>query len=89
MVNIVISFLNWYNRHLTESLAISAFILYLQIPHTISAAECFFDGDVGLYGFHPISDFLLYGIDLLELIPIVGVTIAIIARMKSKYGLSQ
>ena len=89
MVNIVISFLNWYNRHLTESLAISAFILYLQIPHTISAAECFFDGNVGLYGFHPLTDFLLYGIDLLELIPIVGVTIAIIARIKSKYGLSE
>ena len=89
MVNVILSFLNWYNRHLTESLAISAFILYLQIPHTISAAECFFDGNVGLYGFHPITDFLLYGIDLLELIPIVGVTIAIIARIKSKYGLSQ
>jgi len=89
MVNIVLSFLNWYNRHLTESLVISALVLYLQIPHTISAAECFFGGDVGLYGFHPLTDFLLYGIDLLELIPILGVTIAIIARIKDKYGLSE
>ncbi len=89
MVNIVLSFLNWYNRHLTESLVISALVLYLQIPHTISAAECFFGGDVGLYGFHPLTDFLLYGIDLLELIPILGVTIAIIARIKDKYGLSK
>ena len=89
MVNIVLSFLNWYNRHLTESLVISALVLYLQIPHTISAAECFFGGDVGLYGFHPLTDFLLYGIDLLELIPILGVTIAIITRIKDKYGLSE
>ena len=89
MVNIVLSFLNWYNRHLTESLVISALVLYLQIPHTISAAECFFGGDVGLYGFHPITDFLLYGIDLLEAIPLVGITLSIVARVKQKYGLSK
>ena len=86
MSNIVTKFLEWYNRHLTESLAISAVILYLQIPHTISAAECFFDGNLGLFGIHPITDFLLYGIDLLELIPIIGVTLAIIANMRKKIG---
>jgi len=82
MLEFVGNFFKWYDRHLTESLALSAFILYLQIPHTISAAECFFDGNVGLFGIHPITDFLLYGIDLLELIPIIGVTLAIIARVK-------
>jgi len=79
-------FLDWYERHLTESLALSAFILYLQIPHTISAAECFFaEGSVGLYGLHPITDFLLYGIDLLEIIPLIGVTVAIIARVRQYF----
>ena len=86
MPNIVTRFLDWYNMHLTESLAISAVILYLQIPHTISAAECFFDGNLGLFGIHPITDFLLYGIDLLELIPIIGVTLSIIANMRKKIG---
>lgn len=86
MSNIITRFLDWYNRHLTESLLISAVILYLQIPHTISAAECFFDGNLGLFGIHPITDFLLYGIDLLELIPIIGVTLAIIARVREKIG---
>ena len=86
MSNIVTRFLDWYNRHLTESLAISAVILYLQIPHTISAAECFFDANLGLFGIHPITDFLLYGIDLLELIPIIGVTLSIIANMRKKIG---
>ncbi len=88
MSNIVTRFLDWYNRHLTESLAISAVILYLQIPHTITAAECFF-GDHShtyLFGIHPITDFLLYGIDLLELIPIIGVTLSIIANMRKKIG---
>ena len=85
MPNPVSNFLAWYDRHLTESLTLSALILYLQIPHTISAAECFFDGNLGLFGIHPVTDFLLYGIDLLEAIPIIGVTLAIIARVKGKY----
>ena len=85
MPNPISRFLTWYDRHLTESLTLSALILYLQIPHTISAAECFFDGNLGLFGIHPITDFLLYGIDLLEAIPIIGVTLAIIARVKGRY----
>jgi|TARA_B110000263_G_scaffold243830_1_gene251078 hypothetical protein len=79
-------FLDWYERHLTESLALSAIILYLQIPHTISAAECFFDGSVGLFGAHPVTDFLLYGIDLLEVVPLLGVTVAIIARVRQYFN---
>ena len=85
MPNPVSKFLTWYDRHLTESLTLSALILYLHIPHTISAAECFFDGNLGLFGIHPVTDFLLYGIDLLEAIQIIGVTLAIIARVKGKY----
>ena len=86
MPNPVSKFLIWYDRHLTESLTLSALILYLQIPHTISAAECFFDGNLGLFGIHPITDFLLYGIDLLEAIPLIGVTISIIARVRKHFG---
>jgi len=78
-------FFAWYEKHVTESLVITAIILYLQIPHTISAAECFFaEGSLGLYGFHPITDFLLYGVDLLELIPIATVTLVIITKLKTR-----
>lgn len=83
-MNLVTKFLNWYERHITESLIVTAVILYLQIPHTISAAECFFNGDIGLFGANPITDFLLYSIDLLELIPIIGVTLAIISKVRHK-----
>ena len=85
MPNPVTQFLNWYDNYLTHSLVLSAFILYLQIPHTISAAECFFaEGSIGLFGFHPITDFLLYGIDLLEAIPLIGITLSIVSRIKNK-----
>jgi len=79
-------FLDWYERHMAKSLIISAIILYAQIPHTITAAECFFgDHDHTLiYGKNIVLDFLIYGIDLLELVPIIGITLAIISKVRHK-----
>lgn len=86
MANLITRFLNWYEKHMAKSLIISAVILYAQIPHTVTAAECFFgDHDHTLiYGKNIILDFLIYGIDLLELIPIIGVTLAIVSKVRHK-----
>ena len=73
--------MEWYNRRMVESLAISAVILYLQIPHSWWALECIF-GEGILHGHGIVVDFLLYGIDTLEMIPIIGVTLTLIARYK-------
>lgn len=80
-----VGFLDWYERHVTGSLIITAIILYMQIPHTISAAECFFRLNIGLYNTNPVLDFLIYGIDLLEMIPIISVTLAIISKLRHKF----
>ena len=87
MATPITKFLDWYERHMAKSLIISAVILYAQIPHTITAAECFFgDHDHTLiYGKNIILDFLIYGIDLLELIPIIGITIAIVSKVRHKF----
>ena len=60
-MSIITSFLDWYERHMAKSLIVSAVILYAQIPHTITAAECFFgDHDHTLiFGKNIILDFLL------------------------------
>ena len=86
MVKYISGFLDWYERHITESMLVTAIILYLQIPHTITAAECFFgDHDHTLiYGKNIILDFLIYGIDLLEMIPIIGVTLALVSKLRHK-----
>ena len=86
MVTPITKFLNWYERHMAKSLIISAVILYAQIPHTITAAECFFgDHDhTMIFGKNVILDFLIYGIDLLELIPIIGITLAIVSKVRHK-----
>ena len=76
-------FLDWYERHMTKSLIISAVILYMQIAHSWWALECVF-GEGILHGHGMVVDFFLYGIDTLEMIPIIGVTIAIIAKVRHK-----
>ena len=80
-MNPITKFLDWYERHITEGLLISAIILYLQIPHSWWALECIFGGGV-LHGHGVIVDFFLYGIDTLETIPIIGITLAIIAKVR-------
>ena len=86
MTSVITKFLDWYEKHMAKSLIISAVILYAQIPHTITAAECFFgDHDHTLiFGKNIILDFLIYGIDLLELIPIIGITIAIVSKVRHR-----
>ncbi len=86
MATPITKFLDWYERHMAKSLIISAIILYAQIPHTITAAECFFgDHDHTLiFGKNIILDFLIYGIDLLELIPIIGITLAIVSKLRHR-----
>lgn len=77
-------FWDWYERRVLESIIVSTIILYLQIPHTITAAECFFSDTNYLFGVNPITDFLLYGIDLLELIPIIALTTQLYAQIKKR-----
>lgn len=73
-----------WESFVTGSLIASAAVLYAQIPHSISAADCMLGLGLGVAHQHPILDFFLYSIDLLEIIPIAGVTIALIAKLKSK-----
>ena len=75
-------FLEWYNRRMVESLTISAVILYIQIPHSWWALECVF-GQGFLHGHGIVVDFLLYGIDTLEMIPIIAITLTIIAKVRN------
>lgn len=84
-MRLITRFLDWYERHILESLLITAIILYLQIPHTIAAADCFFTLGIGIIHYNPILDFFLYGIDLLEIIPLISITIAIIAKIRHRF----
>ena len=74
-------FLDWYESHIGKSLIISAVILYMQIQHSWWALECIFGKGI-LHGHGIVIDFFLYGIDTLEMIPIIGITLAIITKVR-------
>ena len=77
-------FFDWYERHITESMLVTAIILYLQIPHFIWAGDAFLQLGI-ITRVHPVIDFLLYGVDLIELIPITAITLAIISKLRHKF----
>ena len=81
-MNLLYKFLHWYERNIEKSIFITLIILLSQIPHF------FWGGDVLLQsGYvanaHPVTDFILYGVDLFE-IPLIIKTVAdfIILRRK-------
>ena len=83
MTSSITRFLDWYERNLGKSLIISAIILYMQIPHSWWALECIW-GEGILHGHGIVIDFFLYGIDTLEMIPLIGLPLAIISKLRHK-----
>jgi len=76
-------FWSWYDRHLTKSLFLTAFILYLQIPHMVWAGDVYLQ--LGIIAHHnPILDFFLYGIDLIEILPMINIGFIIYAKLRKK-----
>ena len=92
-MNLLNRFWNWYEDKVLTALVPSAIILYLQIPHTITAGDCMLALGMGISLVDPVVDFLLYSIDLLEVIPIMGITMAIYVeirrRRNRKHGISK
>ena len=74
-------FCDWYNRHTTESLLVTGIILFMQIPHMVWAGDAILQSGV-VWGANPILDFFLYGIDLVEIIPMVNVAMMIYSKIK-------
>ena len=73
----------WYEKHTTESLLVTAIIIYMQIPHMVWAGDVYLQTGM-ISHIHPLLDFFLYGIDTLEMIPIIGITLAIVAKVRHK-----
>ena len=75
----------WYERHTTESLLITAVIIYIQIPHMVWAGDAILQTGM-VWGVNPILDFLLYGIDLIEVIPMINIGMLIYSRIRKRHG---
>ena len=77
------AFWEWYERHTTESLLATAVIIYMQIPHMIWNADLYLQ--LGMISHvHPVLDFFLYGIDLVEIIPMINIGMIIYAKVRKR-----
>ncbi len=74
-------FWNWYDTQFTKNLIIVAIIVYLQIPHMWWAADVYLElGTISRI--NPVTDFLLYGVDLLEILLMLKVGMMIYGRIR-------
>ena len=71
----------WYEKHTTKSLFITAVIIYIQIPHMIWNADLYLQGGLGS-NYHPVLDFFLYGVDLIEIIPMISISMMIFSKVR-------
>jgi len=74
-------FWDWYDTQFTKNLIIVAIIVYLQIPHMLWAGDLYLQLGV-ISRINPIFDFLLYGIDLIEILLMVKVGMMIYGRIR-------
>ena len=72
-------FWNWYEKQLMGSLAFLLMVHLVQIPHMIWAADVYME--LGMISrIHPILDFLLYGVDLVDLLSLAQIIMLIYAH---------
>jgi len=76
-------FWGWYDKHTTKSLVITAIIIYMQIPHMIWAGDVYLQLGI-ISHIHPVLDFFLYGIDLVEILPMINIGMLIYNKARKR-----
>ena len=76
-------FWSWYERLVTESLILTAFIIYIQIPHMIWNADLYLETGM-VSRVHPVLDFFMYGVDLIEIFPMINIGFLIYCTVRKK-----
>lgn len=84
VMNAWTKFWQWYERHLTESLLLTAIVIYIQIPHMVWNADLMLETGLNIARVHPVLDFFLYGIDLVEVFPMINLGLVIYSRLRKK-----
>lgn len=76
-------FWKWYEDKILGSIIIIAIIQFIQIPHMIWNADMMLE--VGIISrVNPVIDWLLYGVDLIEIISIINVGMIMFSLIKKR-----
>ncbi len=71
-MNIWNRFWKWYENKILGSVLIIAIIQFIQIPHMVWNADLYLETGI-ISRIHPAIDWLLYGVDLIEIVSIINV----------------
>ncbi len=82
-MNAWIKFWNWYENKILGSVIIIAIIQFIQIPHMVWNADLMLEAGY-VSRVHPLIDWLLYGVDLIEIISIVNVGMIMFSLIKKR-----
>ena len=76
-------FWNWYENKILGSIVIIAVIQFIQIPHMVWNADIMLEAGI-ISRVHPIIDWFLYGVDLIEIISIINVGMIMFSLIKKR-----
>jgi len=77
-------FFKWYEEKTAHAVTFVFIIQVLQIPHFIWAGDVYLQLGV-ISHIHPLLDFLLYGIDLIEIPSLIVATLLFITHIRKRY----
>ena len=76
-------FWNWYENKILGSIILIAIIQFIQIPHMVWNADMMLEmGNISRI--HPIIDWFLYGVDLIEIVSIINVGMIMFSLLKKR-----
>jgi hypothetical protein len=75
-------FWNWYQTKLTAAVGFLFVTHILQIPHFVWAGDAYLQTGLITY-IHPVIDFIMYGIDLVEIPALINVTLLFVAHIRN------
>ena len=73
----------WYENKILGSVIIIAIIQFIQIPHMVWNADLMLSIGV-ISHVHPVLDWFLYGVDLIEIISIINVGMMMYSLIKGR-----
>ena len=81
-------FWNWYENKILGSIILIAIIQFIQVPHMIWNADIMLEAGI-VSRVHPVIDWFLYGVDLIEIISIINVGMIMYSLIKKRRAKSQ
>jgi len=73
----------WYENKILGSIIIIAIIQFIQIPHMVWNADLMLEAGY-VSRVHPIIDWFLYGVDLIEIVSIINVGMIMFSLIKKR-----